>query len=282
MDRTTLAEFLRTRRDGLRPEDVGLSTGPRRRTAGLRRDEVALLAGMSTDYYVRLEQARSRQPSEQMLASLARALRLDNDERDYLYRLAGQSAPDRSPLDTHVAPGLLRVMDRLDNTPALILSSLSETLVQNHLSLALHGDQSKHTGLARSGIYRWFTDPAEREVYEPGDHDHQARALVSGLRASYGLGGEHSRAGALVRALHKVSSEFTELWQRHEVARRFADHKVLLHPEVGRIELDCQALFTEDQGQTLLVLTAAPRTEASEKLALLAVLGQQQFAPRAP
>src|SRR5262245_28712184 len=104
MDRAELAEFLRTRRAGLRPEDVGLTAGPRRRIAGLRRDEVAALTGMSTDYYVRLEQARGPQPSEQMLSALARALRLTNDERDYLYRLAGHGAPARTPLDTHVSP----------------------------------------------------------------------------------------------------------------------------------------------------------------------------------
>ncbi|GAB3252098.1 helix-turn-helix transcriptional regulator [Kineosporia babensis] len=277
MDRPALATFLRSRRDGLKPEDVGLTSGPRRRTAGLRRDEVAALAGMSTDYYVRLEQGRSRQPSEHLLAALARALRLDNDERDYLYRLCGQTAPERTPMDTHVAPSLMRVLDQLTDTPAMILSSLGETLAQNQLSLALHGDHSRFTGPARSSVYRWFTDPHEREAYPPADHDHQSRVQVAHLRASYGLGGEHSRAGALVRALLKASSEFAEIWQRQEVARRFDDHKTLVHPEVGEIEVDCQALFTEDQGQTLLVLTAAPRSEAAQKLALLAVLGQQRF-----
>ncbi|GAB6898841.1 helix-turn-helix transcriptional regulator [Kineosporia succinea] len=279
MDRPALATFLRARRDGLQPEDVGLPPGVRRRTAGLRRDEVAALAGMSTDYYVRMEQERSRQPSEQLLSALARALRLDNDERDYLYRLCGQSAPERSPLDTHVAPALMRVLDQLTGTPALIISSLGETLVQNRLSLALHGDQSRFTGPARSSVYRWFTDPRERDAYPPADHEHQSRVQVAHLRASYGLGGERSRAGALVRALRRASPEFTAIWELQEVARRFDDHKTLVHPEVGEIELDCQALFTEDQGQTLLVLTAAPRSEAAQKLELLAVLGQQRFRP---
>ncbi|MGA1835365.1 helix-turn-helix transcriptional regulator [Herbiconiux sp. 11R-BC] len=277
MDRPALAAFLRSRREGLRPEDVGLSAGPRRRVNGLRRDEVAALAGMSTDYYVRLEQSRSPQPSEQMLSAVARALRLTNDERDYLYRLAGHNAPKRTPLDTHVAPQLMRVLDRLDDTPALILSSLGETLEQNRLAAALLGDHSGHTGFARSSVYRWFTDPADRDIYPPADRDHHSRAQVAGLRAAYGAAGPDSRAGALVRELQRRSPEFRGIWGLQDVATRFEDHKTLLHPELGAIDLDCQALFTEDQGQALLVLTAAPRSDAAEKLALLAVIGQQQF-----
>ena len=280
MDRHALAAFLRSRRDGLRPEDVGLSAGPRRRAAGLRREEVASLTGMSTDYYIRLEQARGPQPSVQMLAALARALRLTSFERDYLYRLAGHSAPRRTPLDTHVAPALMRVLDRLEDTPAVILSSLGETLVQNRMSVALVGDHSRHIGLARSGVYRWFTDPAERAVYPAEDRARQGKAQVAGLRAAYGAAGQHSRAGALVRELLKVSAEFAGMWELHEVGTRFEDHKTVIHPELGPIELDCQALFTEDQGQALLVLTAAPQTEAFEKMKLLAVLGQQKFDSR--
>lgn len=277
MNRAALADFLRARRTELRPEDVGLSAGPRRRVAGLRRDEVAALAGMSTDYYVRLEQVRGPQPSEQMLAALARALRLSLDERDYLYRQAGHTAPARTPLDTHVAPALTRVLDRLENSPALVLSSLGETLLQNELSKALMGDHSRHTGPARSGTYRWFTDPGERELYPEADRARQSRAQVSGLRAAYGAAGERSRAGALVRELRGASEEFDAIWQTQVVAQRFEDHKTLIHPELGPIELDCQALFTEDQGQALLVLTAAPRTEAAAKLELLAVLGRERF-----
>ena len=277
MNRADLATFLRSRRDELRPEDVGLSTGPRRRTPGLRRDEVAALVGMSTDYYIRLEQARSPQPSEHMLAALARALRLDLDERDYLYRLAGHAAPEREPLDTHVAPRLMRVLDRLTDTPAVILSSLGETLVQNTLATALFGDHSRHTGMARSSVYRWFTDPAEREIYPVADRPRQSRAHVANLRAAYGLAGPRSRAGTLVTALRKSAPEFGQIWDLQEVANRFEDHKTLIHPEVGEIELDCQALFTEDRGQALLVLTAAPRSDAAGKLELLTVLGQQRF-----
>ncbi|MEU1483242.1 helix-turn-helix transcriptional regulator [Streptomyces sp. NPDC005752] len=277
MDRAALADFLRRRREALQPEDVALPPGARRRTRGLRREEVASLAVMSTDYYTRLEQRRGPQPSGHMLASLARALRLTGDERDYLYRIAGHNAPASPSAPPHVAPALLRVLDRLGDTPALILTELGETLVQNAMATALFGDASRHTGLARSAIYRWFTDPEERSVYPESDRDRQSRAQVASLRAAHGLRGPRSRAGELVRTLQKANEEFAALWARHEVAQRFEDHKTLIHRELGPIELDCQALFTEDQSQTLLVLTAPPRTEAHEKLQLLAVLGPTRF-----
>jgi transcriptional regulator with XRE-family HTH domain len=277
MDRAAMADFLRRRREALRPEDLGLPAGARRRAPGLRREEVAALAVMSTDYYTRLEQRRGPQPSEQMLGSLARALRLTSDERDYLFQIAGHNAPASMSAGTHVAPALLRVLDRLDDTPALILSNLGETLVQNRMAEALFGDKSGYTGLARSEIYRWFTDPSERLRYPEADRDRQSRAQVANLCAAYGSMGPQSRAGDLVRALRKASAEFAELWERHEVAKRFEDHKTLIHRELGPIELDCQVLFTEDQSQALLVLTAAPGTEGHGKLRLLAVLGHHRF-----
>src|SRR3984957_13699911 len=165
MDRGALADFLRRRREALRPEEVGLPVGARRRTSGLRREVGAALGAMSTDYYTRLAQERGPPSRGQMLASLARALRLTSDERDYLFQIAGHSAPTPAAAATHVAPALLRVLDRLSDTPALILSNLGETLVQNRMADALFGDKSAHTGLARSEIYRWFTDPAERLRY---------------------------------------------------------------------------------------------------------------------
>ena len=279
MDRDALADFLTRRRTELQPEDVGLPAGPRRRTPGLRREEVASLATMSTDYYTRLEQRRGPQPSTQMLGALARALRLSPDERDYLHRVAGHSAPDRTVATDYVAPALLRVLDRLDDTPAMVLNALGEVLVQNGPARALFGDASRWSGLERSEIYRWFAHPeTERLRYPEEDRDRQSRAQVASLRAAYGAMGARSRAADLVREISRVSPEFVELWERHEVARRFEDHKVVVHPTVGPIEVDCQALLTEDQSQALLVLTAAPRSEDAEKLAMLAVLGTQEIA----
>ncbi|WP_042376982.1 helix-turn-helix transcriptional regulator [Gordonia alkanivorans] len=280
MDRDALAGFLVSRRNNLQPSDVGLVTGARRRTAGLRREEIAQLATMSTDYYTRLEQRRGPQPSTQMLAALARALRLTPDERDYMYRVAGHSAPDRVVGSDYIAPGLLRVLDRLTGTPALILSALGETLVQNDSARALFGDVSHLTGFERSAIYRWFIQPdVERRRYPEDDHDRQSRAQVASLRAAYGVMGARSRAGEMVRELCRRSEEFAALWETHLVSRRFEDHKTLIHPELGHIEVDCQALFTEDEAQVLLVLTAAPRTDAAEKIELLNVLGTQQLNP---
>lgn len=279
MDRTALADFLRARREALQPEDVGLPPGPRRRAPGLRREDVAQLATMSTDYYTRLEQRRGPQPSVQILAAIARALRLSLDERDYLYRVAGHHVPDRLSTSEHVAPALLRVMDRLTDTPALIINDLCVTLVQNRMATALYGPVPTESGLARSEIYRWFTTPeTERRRYPAGAHDHHSRALVAGLRVVHGEQGPTSMAGEIVRALTAASPEFVELWDQQLVARRFDDHKVVLHPQVGAIELDCQALFTEDRSQALLVLTASPRSEAESQLALVSVLGAPDYA----
>lgn len=279
MDRPALADFLRRHRESLRPEDVGLAVGARRRTPGLRREEVAQLAVMSTDYYSRLEQQRGPQPSEQMLASLARALRLTADERDYLFRVAGHTPPTRTTTSGHVAPGLLRVLDRLVDTPALIVSSTAETLAANDLAITLFGDHTRYAGRDRSQIYRWFTGvEGARDCYPERDHPKHGRAHVAVLRAALAAGGKSSRAADLVGALLAASPEFTELWEQHEVTTRFAEHKTLVHPAVGEMELDCEALFTEDQSQTLIVLTAPPRSEAAEKLALLAVVGLEAFA----
>jgi transcriptional regulator with XRE-family HTH domain len=276
MDRAALADFLRTRRERLRPGDVGLPAGVRRRAAGLRREEVAQLAAMSTDYYTRLEQQRGPNPSTQMLASLARALRLTADERDYLFRVGGHSAPERTLSRGHVAPALQRVFDRLADTPAIVISSLGETLLQNRLGAALLGDTAGAAGWERFEAYRWFTHPATaRARYPESDRDRQSRALVSGLRAVLAVDGPPAQA--LVEELLRSSSEFAELWERQEVSRRFSDHKVLVHPEIGPIEVDCQVLFTEDQSQALLVLTAAPGSSDEEKLRLLDVVGVQEF-----
>lgn len=241
MDRDGMADFLRRRRDSLQPPDVGLPAGARRRAAGLRREEVAGLAGMSTDYYARLEQRRGPQPSEQMVAALARAMQLTLDERDHLFRLAGHSTPRRALRLEHVSPALQRVLDRLDDTPALVLTDLSETLAQNRLSMALLGDHSPYTGFARSAYYRWFTDPAERERYPAADREHQSHIQAAGLRAALSTNGATSRTGRLVRDLEARSTEFAQVWSQHEVSVRFQDHKTLVHPEVGDIELDARS-----------------------------------------
>ena len=274
MDRAALASFLRTRRERLRPEDVGLPAGARRRVAGLRREEVAQLATMSSDYYTRLEQERGPQPSLQMLAALTRALRLSRSERDHLHRLAGHTPPERSGAADHVAPALQRVLDRLGDIPALVITELDETLAQNDLARTIFGPREQRTGPERSGAWSWFVHPdTERAVYPASDHPRQSRAIVANLRAVAGRGGPASRAAELVADLRSRSLEFATLWDLEEVAERFADHKVVVHPAVGEIEVDCQVLFTEDRSQALLTLTPAPGSTSAEKMRMLAVLG---------
>ena len=143
IDRDGMADFLRLRRGALRPADVGLPAGQRRRTSGLRREEVALLCHMSTDYYSRLERAKGPQPSEQMVASIAEGLHLSIDERDHLFRLAGHNPPPRGAASDHISPGLLRVFDRLTDTAAEIVTELGETLRQSPLGVALTGDLTR-------------------------------------------------------------------------------------------------------------------------------------------
>ena len=167
IDRPGLADFLRRRREALQPDDVGLPRGQRRRTSGLRREEVAGLCHMSTDYYARLERERGPQPSEQMIASIAQGLHLSLDERDHLFRLAGHRPPARGATSGHISPGLLRILDRLADTPAEIVTELGETLRQTPMSVALTGDTTRYTGPERSIGYRWFTDPAIRTRYAP-------------------------------------------------------------------------------------------------------------------
>jgi transcriptional regulator with XRE-family HTH domain len=279
MHKKELAEFLRRRRETLRPSDVGLLQGPRRRTEGLRREEVAALAGMSTDYYTRLEQQRGPQPSVQIATALARALRLTLDERDHLFSLIGHNAPARFHRSEHVSPTLMRVLDRLNDSPALVLSDLADTLAQNPLAIALMGDQTRHTGLARSAYYRWFIDPAERLSYPEEDHARHSRAQAARLRAALTTGSDTHRAARIVAELQERSPEFVSLWERQEVAQRYDDHKTLIHPELGRIDVDCEVLFAENRAQTLIVLTTRPGTESHTKLQLLSVIGHQQLTP---
>ena len=276
MDRTQLADFLRRRRDALQPEDVGLSRGTRRRTEGLRREEVAALSDMSVDYYSRLEQGRGPQPSEQMLAAIARGLRLSLDERDHLFRLGGHNAPIRALRSEHISPGLMRVLDRLQDTPAQVISELGEILLQTATARALFGDETGLTGMSRSVVYRWFTDPDARLVYPAEDHPAHSRNFTADLRAAYAKYGPSSRVGAVVEALEKQSPEFAELWAAHEVNSIHSFEKRLQHPEVGELTLQCQLLHDHEQGQALLVYTATPGTESYQKLQLLSVIGLQR------
>jgi transcriptional regulator with XRE-family HTH domain len=272
MDRAQLADFLRARREALQPEDVGLPRGQRRRTGGLRREEVAALAGMSADYYSRIEQQRGPMPSGQMLAAIARALHLTLDERDHLFLLGGHPAPQRMLRDDHIGPGMMRIADRLEDTPAMVISCFGETLRQTRPAVALFGDETRFTGLDRYVVYRWFTDSASRRIYPVDDHPTHARIFTAQLREVYAAA-PHSRAGEIVDALLAVSPEFAEIWAAHEVGVTHLDRKRLVHPELGELSLYCQTLLDPDQWQVLLVFTAVPGSPSHEKLQLLAAVG---------
>ncbi|MFI5474622.1 helix-turn-helix transcriptional regulator [Streptomyces cacaoi] len=277
MDQSGLATFLRRRREALQPDDVGVPPGQRRRTPGLRREEVAALCGMSTDYYSRLERGRGPQPSEQMITAIARGLRLTLDERDHLFVLAGHNAPARTTRDDHVNAGMMRILDRLEDTPAQVVTATGETIVQTPLAVALLGDQTRFTGLTRSVIYRWFTDPNERTNYAPDDHPTHSRVYVAQLRTVASREGRGSHAAALADRLCAESSEFAQLWTQHEVGISYTNRKRILHPQVGMISLHCQTLVDPDQAQSLLVFTAIPGTEDHDKLRLLSVIGSQRL-----
>ncbi len=275
IDRTGLAEFLRRRRESLQPEDVGLPRGQRRRTSGLRREEVASLCHMSTDYYSRIEQERGPQPSAQMIASISQGLHLTLDERDHLFRLAGHNPPTRGAVSEHISPGLLRILDRLHDTPAEIVTELGETLRQTPMGVALTGDTTQFTGPARSAGFRWFTDSAARRLYAPEEHQFLSRMYASGLREIVTIRGQDSRAAHLAELLLARSDEFRRVWEDHEIGIRPHDVKHFIHPEVGALELTCQRLLDPDQSHWLLVYTAIPGSESHDKLPLLSIIGTQ-------
>ncbi|WP_371780183.1 helix-turn-helix transcriptional regulator [Streptosporangium subroseum] len=276
MQREQLADFLRRRREAIRPAEVGIADGPRRRTTGLRREEVAMLAGMSVDYVVRLEQGRSSQPSTQLLGALARALRLSDDERDHLFHLAGHRPPPADGVARLARAGLMRMLDLLGDTPAMVLSGLGEVLAQNRVAVLLAGDHTGFSGDQRYVVYRWFTDPAARAVSPPEEQEYHSRRLVADLRAAAGRRSGDPTFAGLVDRLRDASGDFRRLWAEHEVAVRRADRKTMLHPRVGRLLMDCETLVTPDQGQQLLVLTPAD-DETRERLELLRVLGVEEF-----
>ncbi|MEU8523344.1 helix-turn-helix transcriptional regulator [Streptomyces sp. NBC_01216] len=278
MNLPELAAFLRSRRDRIRPGDVGLPTGPRRRVPGLRREEVAQLAGLSADYYTELERGRGAQPSSQVVAALVRALRLNRDERDHVFRLAGRPLPPSA----HGPAGLVQVallslLDRLTTTPAQVITDLHETLVQNEPAAALVGRQPTVRGPEASFVHRWFTDPAARALYPPDEHPYHSRVFVADLQAVAGRRGHDAEVAGMVTVLRRRSQEFATLWDTRDIALRRNDRKRIVHPVLGVIELDCHSMFSEDGRQRLLWFTAPPGSEGAAQLELLSVIGTQDM-----
>ncbi|MFF0634852.1 helix-turn-helix domain-containing protein [Nocardia sp. NPDC004151] len=273
MDRDKLADFLRRSRERLQPGDVGLAGGPRRRTPGLRREELAHLSGVSADYVMRLEQARSSQPSVQVLAALAHSLRLSLDERDHLYLLAGHRPPEGMRAGNTVRPALRYLLDRLSDTPVQLITDLGDLLAQNALAEALFGCVCAIAESDRNIAWRWFTDPSVREAYPAEEHDRLGRLRVADLRAAATRRGYDRASTALIERLETASPEFTDLWQRHEVAVRRESHVRVRHPDIGTIEFDYELLHTQAEDQRLRVFTPPPGSPAVEALEVLRALG---------
>jgi transcriptional regulator with XRE-family HTH domain len=274
--RAELAAFLRRCRDRVRPEDVGLEAGRRRRTPGLRRQEIAQLAGMSVDYYIRLEQGRGPTPSRQMLAAIGRALRLSRDELAYLHQLAGAAPPSPGTVNADVAPAVLQLLDRFDDVPALVCDAKFDVLATNAMAVALLGDMSAGPPAERNVVWRHFTREQSRVRHED---DAFARESVADLRSVVARYPHDPGVHELVGRLLSASERFRRLWAEQDMQTSRSNHKIVEHPEVGRIDLDCTALHDPERDQWIIMYTAAPGTPAHQALQLLKVVGTQQLGP---
>ncbi|HYN94386.1 MAG TPA: helix-turn-helix transcriptional regulator, partial [Pilimelia sp.] len=282
MDRRQLAEFLRSRRARTGPAEAGLPVGARRRTPGLRREEVAALAGISVDYYTRLEQARGPHPSRQVLEALARALRLDGDERSHLHHLAGEApAPPTGP-SPDVPDGILHLLDRLEDVPAFVVDAKYELLAWNPVAAAMLGDPEQWAG-RRNLAWQTFLGPyavqnaADPSATEFADH------CVADLRAAAGRYPRDRPTTELIAELRAGSAEFARRWAEHRVATRVGTTKRVQHPLLGELVLECEPLEIPDRGQRLILYTATPGSPTAEALRLLAALGPRwQEQPAVP
>jgi transcriptional regulator with XRE-family HTH domain len=277
MDREELAVTLRSARARISPADVGLPAGIRRRVQGLRREEVALLAGISVDYLVRLEQGRGPRPSDSVLAALARALRLTDDERDHLFHLTGTAPPRPGHIDGMVRASTFRLLERLLDLPALVMDAKGDLLAWNAMATALLGDFSAWPPPRRNIIWQRFLGTGGRVAIDPEEAERTAVEGVASIRAVAARYPDDPGLRRLLADLHAGSPRFTELWDEARPAERRSSTKTVLHPELGAIELDCDSLHLPDADQRLIVYSAAPGTPAAEALAVLRVLGTQDL-----
>jgi transcriptional regulator with XRE-family HTH domain len=271
MDTDDLAGCLRTWRDRLDPAEAGLPASTRRRAPGLRREEVAQLAGLSVDYLARLEQGRASAPSPSVLAPLARALRLSEDERDHVFRLAGHAAPGAGRIDRHITPGIQRVLDRLDDVPVLVVDAAWQPVAKNALAKALLGDGDENV------LRSHFGGKTGRVVREPEDVERFEEAAVADLHDAAGRYPDDEPLHQLIAELRRTSARFAALWDQRPVARHVADRKTFDHPEVGRITLDCDELTVGSCDLRVVVYTAPPGSPDAQALALLGAIGVQSF-----
>ncbi|WP_035697088.1 helix-turn-helix transcriptional regulator [Glycomyces tenuis] len=269
MDRQQLADFLRVRRAAIRPGDVGLPEGSRRRTPGLRRQEVAHLAGISVEYYVRLEQARGPKPSRQVLGALARALVLDRDQRAHLFHLVDGS-PEAAAPSREVPRTVLNLLAGLGDFPAYVVNAGYDMLAWNRLAEVFMGYLSKLRVEELNILRTSFTGPGAAERLADPQHEGFLRECVADVRASLARNPGDAELRSLVEELLRASPEFGAMWADHEVAVRRARTKRVDHPVLGPVEFDCQVLAVPGSELRLIVYVPEPDSPSAEAIASLA------------
>jgi transcriptional regulator with XRE-family HTH domain len=268
--RAELARFLRARRERLKPLDVGLPDVGPRRTPGLRRQEVAQLAGISVEYYIRLEQARGAHPSRQVLGALARAMMLTADEREYMFRVAGEAPPPTAGPSKIVPDGILHLMHGLELNPAYVMDAKYDLLAWNRLATHFIGDPDDDPARGRN-VIRWiFSRPDDDPHWSNEQSRCFAQSSVADLRAALGRYPGDKGIADLVTELLATSGRFRETWEAHHVELRRNMLKRLNHPDLGPLELDCQVLYIADTDQRMVVYTAPPGSRTAEAFAELA------------
>jgi transcriptional regulator with XRE-family HTH domain len=273
---TDLAGSLRSWRERLRPEEAGLPAGARRRAPGLRREEVAMLAGVSVGYLTRLEQGRADHPSAQVLTALGRALRLSDEEQAHLLRSAGYADGD-GRMRRHLTPGVQRMLDRLVDVPVLVIDAAWDLVAANPLALALVGEQVTRSGRESNYIWRHFTGDASRVRRSPEEVAAMEESMVADLHAALGRHPADPVLRERIAELRRASTRFEELWAAKPTAVHTEARKTFVHPEVGVLTLDCDTLHVHGSDLRIVVHSAAPGTPDAEALALLAVVGLQRF-----
>jgi transcriptional regulator with XRE-family HTH domain len=269
MDRQQLADFLRVRRAAIRPGDVGLPEGPRRRAPGLRRQEVAQLAGISIEYYIRLEQARGPKPSRQVLGGLARALVLGRDERTHLFYLAGE-LPDTVSSSREVPPSIRNMLAGLDDFPAYVVDACYDILAWNDLADRFMGYLSQLAPNERNILRTSFAGPFAAERLTEPAHQAFLRDCVADVRAELARNPGDVKLRSLVDELLRASPEFGVMWADYQVAVRRVQTKQVVHQQFGPMEFDCQVLEIPGTGLRIIIYVPQPGSPTAKAFATLA------------
>jgi transcriptional regulator with XRE-family HTH domain len=275
-----IGAYVRAWRQRLQPADVGLPASLSRRTRGLRREELAALAGISVDYLIRIEQGRATSPSTQVLAALSRALRLTTEERDHLYTVAGQALPRRSAITTHVPPSVQRLVDRLADLPVAVYDPAWTIITWNAAWAALMGDPSALSARDRNLIWRTFTGKSTRVRKSDAEADEFETNAIADLRRAVGTYPDDPSLRQLVDDLLRASPRFATVWAARVVSSTGSNSKTIIHPEVGAITLDCDVLTVAGSDLRLVVYTAEPSSPDADRLRLVQVIGLQELKAR--